>query len=177
VDTLYVFVVREDRSAFAFEDRLRLVSEGTHDLASVRVLDTSRYAVSALTFPAYFLKRGEDAARVQMGLDVTLFARRIAPFFGIRRRFFGTEPYCETTAAYNEAMRRLLPALGIEVVEIERRGVDGEAISASRVRARLRAGELDGIEELVPAATAAFLRSERGRTVQARLRQEQRRHA
>jgi [citrate (pro-3S)-lyase] ligase len=177
VDDLYAFVVREDRSAFAFEDRLRLVREGTADLANVRVLDTSRYAVSALTFPAYFLKRPEDAARAQMGLDLTLFARRIAPFFGIRRRFFGTEPTCGTTAAYNEEMRRLLPAHGIEAVELERRAAAGEAISASRVRERLRAGDLDGIEALVPATTAAFLRSERGRAVQARLRDAQGRHA
>jgi [citrate (pro-3S)-lyase] ligase len=177
VDTLYAFVVREDRSVFPFEDRLRLVREGTADLTGVRVLDTSRYAISAITFPAYFLKRAEDAARAQMGLDLTLFARRIAPFFGIRRRFFGTEPFCETTAAYNAEMRRILPAHGIEAVEIERRGVAGEAISASRVRALLRAGDLDGIEELVPPATAAFLRSERGRAVQARLRDAQGRHA
>ena len=31
VDTLYVFVVREDRSAFSFDVRLRLVREGTSD--------------------------------------------------------------------------------------------------------------------------------------------------
>lgn len=176
-ETLYAFVVREDRSAFPFHVRLRLVQEGTRDLPGVRVLDTSRYAVSAITFPAYFLKRAEDAARVQMELDVTLFARRIAPFFGIRRRFFGTEPRCETTRGYNEVMRRLLPALGVEPVELERRGAAGEAISASRVRERLRDGRLEGIEELVPPTTAAFLRSEAGRAVRERLRAAQGRHA
>jgi [citrate (pro-3S)-lyase] ligase len=176
VDTLYVFVVRQDWSAFPFEVRLRLVREGTADLPNVRVLDTSRYAVSALTFPAYFLARGEDAAEVQMELDLTLFARRIAPFFGIRRRFFGTEPYCPTTRRYNAAMSRLLPALGVEAVELPRKAAGGEAISASRVRARLRDDWLEGIEALVPPATAAFLRSPAADPIRERLRVEEGRH-
>jgi [citrate (pro-3S)-lyase] ligase len=176
VDTLYVMVVREDRSAFPFDVRLRLVREGTADLANVRVLDTSRYAVSALTFPAYFLAPGEDAAEVQMELDLTVFARRIAPFFGIRRRFFGTEPYCPTTRGYNAAMRRILPALGVEAVELERRTAGGEAISASGVRARLRDGRLEGIEALVPPTTAAFLRSGAAAAVRERLRRDEGRH-
>jgi [citrate (pro-3S)-lyase] ligase len=176
VDRLYVFVVREDRSAFPFEVRVRLVRDGTADLDNVRVLDTARYAVSAVTFPAYFLARSEDAAEVQMELDLTLFARRIAPYFGIRRRFFGSEPYCSTTRGYNAAMRRLLPGLGVEAVELERMAADGEAISASRVRAGLRDGRLAGIEALVPPSTAAFLRSGAAVAVQERLRREEGRH-
>lgn len=175
-DTLYVFVVREDSSAFPFEARLRLVREGTRDLPNVRVLDTSRYAVSAATFPAYFLKRGEDVARVQMELDLVLFGQRLAPTFHVRRRFFGTEPYCRTTRAYNEAMRRILPELGIEAVEIPRATAGGAAISASRVREALRDGDLAAAEALVPPATAAFLRSEEARAIRERLRGAEGRH-
>jgi [citrate (pro-3S)-lyase] ligase len=177
VDTLYVLVVREDRSAFPFDARLRLVREGVSDLANVRVLDTGRYAVSAITFPSYFLKRSDDVALAQMELDVTLFARRIAPFFGVRRRFFGTEPYCATTRGYNEVMLRLLPALGVEAIEVPRRGSGGEAISASRVRALVREGRLDAIDDLVPPTTAAFLRSDEGRAVRERLLAMEGRHA
>jgi [citrate (pro-3S)-lyase] ligase len=177
VDTLYVLVVREDRSAFPFDVRLQLVREGVRDLANVRVLDTGRYAVSAITFPSYFLKRRDDAALAQMELDVTLFARRIAPFFHVRRRFFGTEPYCATTGRYNDAMRRLLPALGIAAVEVPRRASSGEAISASRVRALVREGRLDAIDELVPPSTAAFLRSREGHAVRERLLAMEGRHA
>jgi [citrate (pro-3S)-lyase] ligase len=171
VDTLYVFVVREDRSAFPFDVRLRLVRDGTSDLANVRVLDTSHYAVSAATFPAYFLKRAADAAPIQMELDLVLFAQRIAPSFHVARRFVGSEPYCATTRAYNDAMRRVLPAFGIEPVEIARTAARGEPISASRVRAAIREGRLADLEGLVPEATAAFLRSEVGRAVIERLRQ------
>lgn len=176
VDTLYVFVVREDRSVFPFDVRLRLVRAGTADLRNVRVLDTSRYAVSALTFPADFLARGEDAAEVQMELDLTLFGRRIAPPFGIRRRFFGTEPYCPTTRRYNAAMLRLLPGLGVEAVELPRKAAAGEAISASQVRARLRGDWLDGIDALVPPTTAAYLRSAAADEIRERLRTEKGRH-
>ena len=176
-DTLYVLVVREDRSAFPFEARLRLVREGTRDLASVRVLDTSRYAISAVTFPSYFLKEGDDAAAVQMELDLELFGRRIAPFFQVRRRFFGTEPLCPSTRAYNQAMRRVLPRLGVEPVEIARAEAGGGPISASRVRAALRRGDLGAIEGLVPGCTLAYLLSDEGRAVRERLRESEGRHA
>jgi [citrate (pro-3S)-lyase] ligase len=170
VDTLFVFVVREDRSAFPFDVRVRLVREGTRDLGNVRVLDTSRYAVSSVTFPAYFLKRPGDAAAIQADLDLLVFGQRIAPFFGVRRRFVGSEPSCATTRAYNEAMRRVLPRLGIEPIEIPRKEARGGAISASTVRAALRHGDLDGALALVPESTAAFLRSEDGRAIGERLR-------
>jgi [citrate (pro-3S)-lyase] ligase len=176
-DTLYVLVVREDRSAFPFATRLRLVEEGTADLANVRVLDTSHYAVSAITFPSYFLKRTDEAGAIQMELDLLLFGRHVAPFFRVRRRFFGTEPSCATTRAYNEAARRVLPPAGVEPVEIERLGAGGEAISASRVREALRAGDLARIEPLVPATTLHYLRSPEAHAVRERLAASQERHA
>jgi [citrate (pro-3S)-lyase] ligase len=169
-DVLYVFVVREDRSAFPFDVRRRLVEEGTRHLPNVRVLDTSRYAVSAVTFPAYFLHATDDAATIQMELDAQLFAERIAPFFRVRRRFFGQEPISETTRRYNEAMKRLLPVRGVEAVEIERCTAAGGWISASRVRAALARGELAGLEALVPGPTLAYLRSDESRAVRERLR-------
>jgi [citrate (pro-3S)-lyase] ligase len=176
-DTLYVLVVREDRSAFPFAARRRLVAEGTADLPNVRVLDTSHYAVSASTFPSYFLKRTDDVGAIQMELDLRLFGRHVAPFFHVRRRFFGTEPSCATTRAYNETARRVLPGLGVEPVEIERLGAGGEAISASRVREALRKGALAGIEALVPATTLRYLRSPEASAIRARLAGSEERHA
>lgn len=157
VDTLYLFVLREDCSVFPFDVRLRLVQAGVADLPNVVVLDTSRYAVSSVTFPAYFLKERDPVAVIQMELDLALFAARIAPFFGISRRFAGTEPYCAVTGGYNEAMKRVLPAYGIEVVEIERKLSGQSAISASRVRELLARGDAGAVAELVPATTLDFL--------------------
>lgn len=166
---LYVFVVREERSVFPFEVRLRLVREGTSDLPNVVVLDTSRYAVSAVTFPAYFLDRADPVAEIQMELDATLFGARIAPAFGITRRFFGTEPSCATTRAYNAALRRVLPGFGVEPVEVERARAGGAPISASAVRAALAAGDEAALAALVPPTTLAYLLSDDGRAVRGRL--------
>lgn len=162
VDQLFLFVVREERSLFPFGARLRMVQEGTADLENVVVLDTSWYAVSSITFPTYFLKGGDPGGAIQMELDLLLFARHIAPHFHVKTRFVGSEPWCGTTAAYNEAMHQVLPPLGVEVREIERKSAMDRPISASRVRDMLLNGELEGIAELVPVSTLDFLLSSEG---------------
>ena len=174
VDTLYVFVVREDRSIFPFAARYRLVIEGTSDLDNVVVLDTSRYIVSSATFPTYFLKKDDPVARIQMELDVALFAAHIAPFFGITRRYAGTEPCCALTAAYNATMRHLLPRFGIEFIEIERITAAAGVISASRVRALMAQNDSSGLAELVPDSTRAYLASPEAEAIREELSEKHR---
>lgn len=177
VKTLYVFVVREDRSVFPFDVRLKLVQDGVKDIQNAFVLDSDNYAVSAITFPSYFLKGGADeGAAVQMEIDVELFGRHLAPFFGIRKRFIGTEPYCRTTRLYSETMRRLLPAFGIETVQLERRTVEGEAISAYRVREALRREAYETVRRLVPGTTLDYLLSQPAAPIREKLRTYERRH-
>jgi [citrate (pro-3S)-lyase] ligase len=147
----------------------RLVREGTRHLPSVVVLDTSRYAVSALTFPAYFLDRAAPVPALQLELDLALFGGRIAPALAVRRRFFGSEPTCPTTAAYNAAMHRLLPGWGVEPVELARREVGGAPVSASTVRVALARDDVAALEPLVPAPTLAYLLSPEGRAIGRRL--------
>jgi [citrate (pro-3S)-lyase] ligase len=165
VEHLYLFVVREERSLFPFEARLRMVREGTCDLENVTLLDTSCYAVSSVTFPTYFLKDGDPGGVIQMELDLILFGTRIAPHFHIATRFVGSEPLCPTTAAYNAAMHRILPPLGVEVSELERKDAKGGAISASRVREQLAHRETAGLADLVPESTRDFLLSGEGRKI------------
>ena len=169
VDHLYLFIVREERSIFPFAVRFRLAQEGVRDLKNVIVLDTGNYLVSSATFPTYFLKQDDPVARIQMELDVTLFASRIAPFFGIRERFVGSEPLCPLTYAYNETMRELLPAHGIALIEIERKAALSEVISASRVRKLLAHQDLTQLQNHVPASTLAFLSSEEGAPIRRQL--------
>ena len=176
VDHLYVFVVREDRSIFPFEVRYRLVCEGTADLPNVSVLDTSAYAVSGITFPAYFLKADEDAQTLQMEIDLLLFAKHIAPFFHISKRFIGTEPYCRTTRLYSDTMHWVLAPFKIETVQLERMKNRDMVISAFRVREALKKEAFETIRNLVPETTFSFLRSAEGRELQARLLNYQRRH-
>ena len=170
VDNLYVFVVKEDRSIFPFAVRYRLVKEGLRDLGNVQVLDTSRYIVSGTTFPTYFLKKDDPVARIQMELDVSLFASKIAPFFGITRRFVGTEPSCKLTDGYNETMKRILPVYGIELVVVERKQAPTGVISASRVRELLAHNELAQLADYVPATTLAYLTSDQAKPIRRQLR-------
>jgi [citrate (pro-3S)-lyase] ligase len=170
VDTLYLFIVREDRSVFPFAARFRLAQEATRHVPNVVLLDTSRYAVSAGTFPSYFLRQNDEKARLQMEVDVRLFATHLAPAFGIAKRFVGHEPYCDTTAGYNRTMADVLPHYGIALVEVERTARDGRFISATDVRAALAAGDFAAIEHLVPPATLAFLQSPEGAAVADALR-------
>lgn len=169
LDNLYLFVVREERSLFPFDARYRLVKKGVADIAKVIVLDTSHYAVSGATFPTYFLKRNDRAARIQMELDLILFASRIAPFFGISRRFAGSEPCCGMTDCYNEVMKRLLPLYGMELVEVERIRTAAGFISASAVRQLLGRGDIQALRELVPPTTLAFLLSDEAEPIRSKL--------
>ncbi|MEO8410594.1 MAG: [citrate (pro-3S)-lyase] ligase, partial [Propionivibrio sp.] len=169
VDHLYVFVVKEERSIFPFAARYRLVQEGVRDLGKVIVLDTSRYIVSGATFPTYFLKKNDPVAQIQMELDVTLFASKIAPFFGITRRFVGTEPNCQLTDAYNATMRQLLPVHGVELIMIERKHAADAAISASRVRELLAHDDRERLAEYVPATTLAYLQGDEAAPIREQL--------
>lgn len=56
VDFLYIFVVQEDRSYFKFEDRIRLVKQGTADFKNLMVLPSGKFIISADTFSEYFTK-------------------------------------------------------------------------------------------------------------------------
>ncbi|MCI8510925.1 MAG: citrate lyase ligase [Lachnospiraceae bacterium] len=163
-DLLYIFVVEEDRSQFPFAVRLALVKEGAAHLPNVRVCPSGPYMISSATFPTYFLKEGEDAAKIQSELDITLFASRIAPLFKITVRFVGEEPFDPVTRSYNDAMERILPDYGISFVKIDRISSDGPGrapapISASRVRRLLKEGGItDDVLSLVPPCTAAYLK-------------------
>ena len=157
--TLLVLVVAGDRSSFPGSVREALVRAGTADLGNVVVASGGSYCVSGATFPAYYLKEKSEAAELQARLDAELFASRIAPAFGIERRFVGTEPYCQVTAAYNRAMEAVLPRHGVELVEIPRAETGGAAISASAVRQAIRDGDLERVARLVPATTMDWLRS------------------
>lgn len=113
---LYVLVSAEDRSALPFPIRCRLVVDRVRDIANVLVLDLAHYRIGT-SFPTYFLKPDDPVAKIRAELDATLFATRIAPFFGITRRFTGAASTPET-AADETAMAGVLRAHGIEVSEI-----------------------------------------------------------
>ena len=156
-DRLYIFVLSEDRSHFSAADRLAMVKAGTADLPNVTVLPTGPYLISAATFPTYFLKDRDGAEQVQCLLDIAIFCKHFVPYFGIQRRFVGTEPLSPMTNKYNDALKAHLPEKGIEVRELSRFEKAGAPVSASAVRAALAAGDWDKVQTLVPPTTFAHL--------------------
>ena len=155
VEHLFVIVVREDRSAFSYQERKAMVTAGTADFKNVTVCDGSEYAISNTTFPTYFLKRLSDATDTQILLDLDLFRRHIAPALGAEVRFVGTEPTDELTRRYNELM---MESLGKDhVVEIPRLENGGVAVSASRVRRAMESNSLKEAAQLVPPTTLPYI--------------------
>lgn len=153
VERLFVMVVREDCSLFAYAERKAMVEQGVAHLKNVTVIDGSEYAISQATFPTYFLKRLDDAADTQMLLDLNLFRRHIAPALGATVRFVGTEPTDQLTRRYNQLMHEMLA----DVRETARLEKKGNAVSASRVRKAMEQGDMNTIRQLVPPTTLPYI--------------------
>lgn len=153
VERLFVMVVREDCSLFAYAERKVMVEQGVAHLKNVTVIDGSEYAISQATFPTYFLKRLDDAADTQMLLDLDLFRRHIAPALGATVRFVGTEPTDQLTRRYNQLMHEVLA----DVRETARLEKEGNAVSASRVRKAMEQGDMSTIRQLVPPTTLPYI--------------------
>ena len=153
VERLFVMVVREDCSLFAYAERKAMVEQGVAHLENVTVIDGSEYAISQATFPTYFLKRLDDAADTQMLLDLDLFRRHIAPALGTTVRFVGTEPTDRLTRRYNQLMHEVLA----DVRETARLEKEGNAVSASRVRKAMEQGDTSTIRQLVPPTTLPYI--------------------
>ena len=156
-DHLMIFIVQEDKSIFSFNDRLKLVDEGTSDLKNVTVIPSGNFIISSLTFSEYFNKSELQDRIIDSSLDLTLFACEIAPCLNISVRFAGEEPFDNVTRQYNEAMRAILPQHGIEFVEISRKEFGGTAISASRVRKLIEEKNFNELTSLVPVTTLEYL--------------------
>jgi [citrate (pro-3S)-lyase] ligase len=183
-ELVYLFVVEEDKSAFPFKVRWGLIEKGIAHLPNVVMVKGGDYIVSGTIFPSYFLKNEkiDDIMRKQAELDVEIFGAYIVPMLGIKKRYVGTENYCQTTAAYNAAMKRILPGYGVKVVEMTRKTSvnlnDGSFcyISASLVREAIKNDALESILDFLPESTRDFLRSEDSREIREKIKCSQGRH-
>ena len=167
VDNLYVIVVREDRSRFPYVERKAMIEAGCTGLDNVVVCEGSDYAISAATFPTYFLKKLDDATDTQIALDLDLFVNHIAQPLGVTVRFAGSEPEDALTRRYNELMAEILPGTSVAVVrqawrpidfvEIPRLEQNGNPISATSLRRALDKGNLKEAMEYIPKSTVPYL--------------------
>ena len=158
VEHLFVIPVKEDKSLFSYAERKAMMENFITQQPSaitkkITICDGSDYAISAATFPTYFLKKLDDAADTQMRLDLDIFRRHIAPALGATIRIVGSEPDDALTRRYNELMREMLP----DVREIERLQENGEVVSASKVRKALENGDFQRAAALVPPTTIPYL--------------------
>ncbi|MCH5208992.1 MAG: hypothetical protein J1F04_08910 [Oscillospiraceae bacterium] len=154
---LILFLVEEDKSEFSFDERLKLVDEGTKDIPNLAIIPSGKFVLSSLTFSEYFNKAEMQDRVIDTSLDVNVFAREIAPCLNITKRFAGEEPLDNVTKQYNETMRRVLPEYGIEFVEIPRVELDSKPISASRVRELAKSKNFSELRKLVPQTTLDYL--------------------
>lgn len=183
VDNLYVIVVREDRSRFPYAERKAMIEAGCAGLDNVVVCEGSDYAISAATFPTYFLKKLDDATDTQIALDLDLFVNHIAKPLGVTVRFAGSEPEDALTCRYNELMAEILPGTSVAVVrqdhqpdpelvegsavrqarrpidfvEIPRLEQNGKPLSATSLRRALDKGNLKEAMEYIPESSIPYL--------------------
>ncbi|PID88177.1 MAG: [citrate (pro-3S)-lyase] ligase [Bacteroidia bacterium] len=183
-EQVYLFVVEDSQSSFPFEVRKRLIEEGTAHLKNVRVLASGPYIVSGAIFPNYFIKNTSWnlVTQKQAEIDVKIFAKYIVPVLGIKKRYIGKEHYCHTTAAYNEAMHKILPKYGVQVVEVERidTGIDETGypiyISASKVREAIKKDSLESVRNFLPETTYRYLASEASADIRKLIKESDQRH-
>ncbi len=177
-EVVYLFVVEEERSVFPFSVRWELIRKGIQHLSNVVMVKGGMYVVSGAISPSYFLKceTADDIMRKQADLDVTVFAKYVVPVLKIRKRYVGTEAYCQTTAAYNESMKAILPGYGVELIEVERKAVDSgndgrpNYISASKVRQAINEDRLNEVLDFLPDSTREFLMSDDSLAIRSKIK-------
>ena len=159
VDFLYIFVLEEDKSFFTFDERYKLVREGTKDLENVKVFPSGDFIISVKTFPSYFQKETYHDVYRDVCKDAQIFADYIVPGLNIKARFIGEEPLDDTTRKYNKILHSTLEDIGVEVHEIPRFAVNDDVISASKVRKYYEQNKWDIIKQMVPEHIYDYLRS------------------
>lgn len=157
VETLYVFVVQENKSYFKFSDRIKMVIDCCKNLTNVVVLESGTVFGTFMTFQAYFEKETNDKVEVDASLDIELFACYVAPLLNISKRFVGDEPVDKVTQQYNRDLVEILPLYNIDVFIVPRFKIDGYFISAKTVRKAIKNRDLELLKKLVPPAVYSVI--------------------
>ena len=152
---LVVFVVEEDKSVFSFKERLSLAYLATKRFNNVYVMPSSKYVVSSLTFPDYFLKNASEKAKENAIIDALIFKNYFMKYLHINKRYVGTEQD-EYMKIYNNSLKEVLND-NLEIVD--RLKEDSEIVSAKNVRKLFEEGKIGEALKYCPNECSLVLRS------------------
>lgn len=152
-DYLIVFVVEEDESYFTFKERFALVYLAVGHLTNTIVMPSTKYIISNLTFPSYFLKTMDEKEEEHALLDALIFDKYFMPILNLKKRYVGTETDA-FMIRYNNILKNVL---GERLEIIPRFKHNDQIISASLVRKYIKENKIAEALELVPNATKMLL--------------------
>ncbi len=150
-----VFIVEENKSEFTFEERMTFAYLATKRLSNVCVIPSTKYIVSSLTFPTYFLKDINEVGEEHAKIDALIFKNYFIKKLFIKKRYLGEE-VSPKMQNYNNVLKE---ALNESVVIIPRYKENESVVSASVVRSLIEQNKLDEALAYIPKENALLFRS------------------
>lgn len=150
-----VFIVEENKSEFSFEERLSMAYLATRRLSNVCVIPSTKYIVSSLTFPTYFLKDENEVNEEYAKIDALVFKYYFMKRLFIKKRYVGEE-FNLKMINYNETLKSILDD-SLEV--IPRYKEEEQIVSASVVRKLLKENKIDEALKYIPRENHFILRT------------------
>lgn len=150
-----VFIVEENKSEFSFEERLSMAYLATRRLSNVFVIPSTKYIVSSLTFPTYFLKDENEVNEEFSKIDALVFKNYFIKKLFIKKRYVGEE-FNLKMKNYNETLKSIL---GESLIIIPRYKEEEQIVSASIVRKLLKENNIDEALKYIPRENHFILRS------------------
>jgi [citrate (pro-3S)-lyase] ligase len=70
----------------------------------------------------------------------------------------------------------MLPRAGVEVIEVNRKEINNDYISASKIRRAIKNDDMESFKEFLPTTTYEFLQSPQAKDIIEKIRQSNSRH-
>ena len=146
-DKVILFLVEEDKSEFSFKERMALAYLSTARFKNVVIIPSSKYMVSSLTFPSYFIHETNKKYKNIATMDAKIFKDYFMTHLYIKKRYVGSESK-DYMIEYNKILKLIL---GDSLVEVPRLTNDeGLVYSASLVRNLIKENKIDEALKLIP---------------------------
>ena len=157
-DTVVVFVRADGPHWLPLSVRLELARQSVARIASAVVTDTGPYRLPVDRFPGYFLRPGDDANQIRIGLEEHLFGRHIAKPFQIRARVVGVDPLQPDGRSYHQMIQPHLARWDIRLLEVGPDDIPaGQWISPRQAREDLRDSDGHVLAQALPAPVLDYL--------------------